>query len=84
MKQLAVILFLFLAAPFIHAQTTAFEGVMLWSVNTQAKDARDMQSVQKETEREDYSEINEAIIELEQQLKAFPVFPDLLVVVLIL
>jgi|GEM_PF-1440192 len=53
----------------IHAQTDAFEGIMTWSVTVQTVDSKKSQFSQRETQREDYSEINEAILELEQQLK---------------
>ncbi len=68
MKYILIIFFSFLASH-IYAQTEPFEGIILWSINTQTTDSKELQNVQKETQQEDYAEINEAIIELEQQLK---------------
>lgn len=62
---------LFFLIPFIqsHAQTKPFEGIMTWAFTTEVVDAREVEKYQKEIIREDNSEINQEIIELEQQLK---------------
>jgi len=52
----------------IHAQTKPFEGVMTWTYTTEITDSREVEKYQKQIIREDNSEINESIIELEQQL----------------
>jgi hypothetical protein len=68
MKYIVSVFILFLVLD-IHAQTDPFEGIMTWSVTVQTLDEKKAQFSQRETQREDYSEINEAILELEQQLK---------------
>ena len=63
-----ILLFFSLSIFQTNAQNQPFEGVMTWAFTTEIIDAREVEKYQKEIVREDYSEINEAILELEQQL----------------
>lgn len=67
MKYLYLFSFLFSIVQ-SHAQTKPFEGVMTWTFTTEVLDSREVEKYQKQIIREDNSEINEAILELEQQL----------------
>ncbi|WP_394330726.1 DUF4412 domain-containing protein [Cytophaga hutchinsonii] len=53
-----------------HAQNTEpFEGVMKWAITVDIVDSKVADSYQTEIQSEDNSEVNQAIKELEQQLK---------------
>lgn len=68
MKYLYLFFFLFIVASVVSAQTKPFEGIMTWTCTTEVIDSKEVDKYQKQIIREDNSEINQSIAELEQQL----------------
>lgn len=65
-----IVSFLFIVNILVNAQSTEpFEGIMKWAVTIETVDEKVAQSYQTEIQSEDNSEVNQAIRELEQQLK---------------
>ena len=67
MKYLILIFFSILFT-ISYAQTLPFEGSMTWTVAVDVLDVNATDKYKKETLKEDNSEIDETILELEQQL----------------
>ncbi|MGN6645859.1 MAG: DUF4412 domain-containing protein [Cytophaga sp.] len=68
MKYLYLLSFLFAVTSVVSAQTKPFEGTMTWTCTTDVIDSKEVEKYQKQIIREDNSEINQSIAELEQQL----------------
>ena len=63
-----ILLFFAITFNSTHAQTVPFEGTMTWNVVVDIIDVNATEKYKKETLKEDNSELDETILELEQQL----------------